>query len=274
MKIVLLPSIQHTGTVFLQMIVAHSGEKTLNVQLGVRRPPVVSSVKLAATDRGKDVVYVDTVEKLIDTVKNGQLFSPVRVWGPGKNVGVIRTHFGEPERSFLSHEQTEKFIRAFPSVTPVRDPLLSLITRRIRDPQGCGAVFNYLVNGFVFLAELWGRRPENYSLLPVDLYEKKAPSDRFDKLVEIFRSLGLYQLDINEYLKNWSLKWGVVNTVHEDAEVADKGRARTIKDYYYNGEVDKIIEEIPEGWLYLKSKEAQLRPFLEERGYTNLLWWS
>lgn len=191
-------------------------------------------------------------------------FSELRDLKFGDGYTLIQTHFGDGETwhpndasKFIPFYVLKELIDIYPSVIPVRDPLAALLTRQTR----CSDLqHSYIIEGFVALAEL----RENYNpfILPVDLIGKKSFEERLSVLREFLAAVGLPE---EPYIKFWAASWPKINSV--------RGLGVELYDNYRNGDVKKIIKVIPEEWAYLKGKESIIKPFLQELGYKNLLWW-
>jgi hypothetical protein len=46
------------------------------------------------------------------------------------------------------------------------------------------------------------------------------------------------------------------------------------KAAYAQGDLDGAVRDCYGEYLYLKSKESTIRPFMERLGYRNVIWWS
>lgn len=269
-KFTFLPSIEHTGSSFVQRLLCNSRGYYTMLQLGRRVNPSKFMVIYEKTGFSR----VNSCEELIDFVKKAK-FRPVMPARGLKPMILMIGHFGGRSKSFLLYSDVEKLVKTSLSIIPMRDPLLSLLTSHIK----CATEHHRaLIDGFVFLVELWQKCQENISFLPVDLYAEETSEDKYNKLKTIFNTLGLYHESndsyIREYIREVSFNWEVIHSVHTDDEVRDKFRASRIKGYYLSGDTKQIAKEIPVGYEYLMSKGLTLRPFLKELGYRNLLWWN
>lgn len=148
-------------------------------------------------------------------------------------------------------------IGRYPSFSATRDPLLSIITRQERVPD---LKHFYIIDGFLSLVKLI----EVHSLLlvPVDLYVRKTVSERLSLL---HRMLEVVDLPEEPYVESWAAIWPKYNF--------SPGDPSRLRQGYDSGDLNIIMEYIPEEYSYLKSKEAVLKPFLQKLGYENLLWW-
>jgi len=140
----------------------------------------------------------------------------------------------------------------FKIVTPVRDPLLSLISRYSRLPEQHNSNF---VDDFEFVIETLSSRA---FFLPVDL-----PTTFGQRLTQLKELLHFVGLPFHPYIEGIAQVWAPKNT---------KGTYE-LKTWYNERDLPKIMKVIPKEVKFLKSREAFLRPFLESLGYKNLIWW-
>ena len=236
MRVVFLPTIQHTGTWFLiELLRNHTGIDYF----------------IEAKDMFK--------EKLVYAQK-GML---------------MQCHFGEgaqrhpgdgKEGKFFENPQVEQLLIKLNAIIPLRDPLLSLITRHKRHPE---LQHFYIINGFAVLTEWYERYgKEKLFCVPVDLYSTKSIGERFHLLESLFTFTFLSSSNI-DYIRNvaWATRWPIFNSTGTEMPMDKLGQL------YRNGDVKKIASFFPEEYEYLKSKEGILKPFLQELGYQNLPWW-
>jgi hypothetical protein len=92
--------------------------------------------------------------------------------------------------------------------------------------------------------------------LPLDVLAKKSVEQR---LIALRAASGVE--DSNELHAEWAETWPVVGA-----------RENKFSSYYDEGNVDKLSKL--NGWDALVRSEAALRPWLEERGYKDLVWWT
>src|SRR3990167_8727647 len=135
-----------------------------------------------------------------------------------------------------------------PTIMPLRDPLLSLLTRHNRESW---------MYPHTDLLEEWVRLAQ--CKLPLRLFQM----DNFElsKFALALNSVGLETPD--EWLRNVD-PTTAVNTSGEYA----------LKDAYFDGNAKYIQSVVPEMWNRLCKSESVLRGFLEKNGYRDLLWWS
>ena len=246
MKAIFIPSIQHTGTWFLlHLLRNHSSNKS-----------------------GHMLNHEHLQRILIDKSYVNLVFS--------EDTTLIHFHFGEGEAHFpddrakhFPYELVEYMASIFPTVIPLRDPLLSLISRQARYPD---LDHSYLINGFVYLVQLSQKfRP---FILPIDVLAKHSDKQRYGELADLMKHLGL---DLEPYLALWSVSWSVFNPTSAIAESENNEEMKTalslMAGYYETGDVGKLYEIFPEEYDYLKSHEPLLKPFLKELGYRDLAWW-
>lgn len=174
---------------------------------------------------------------------------------------LIHTHLGGstqieyPERvnKFISRDDFIEFIQIPTTVVPVRDPLLSLITRHKRHPM---LDHRYIVDGFLTLAEV----EDLVTFLRVD-----CPRD--DRRSELGKVSALFEPGpdhVKHYLDREARQWVVRNSVG--------GGPLNIS--YQQGMFDEIMDEIREELTYLLEHRSTIVPFLQRRGYRELSWWN
>jgi hypothetical protein len=156
----------------------------------------------------------------------------------------------------------DMFVKTFPTVMPVRDPLRAIITRQIRHPD---KTHNYIVNGFIYMAQVWERMEEMGPVvfLPVDL---NITAPLYDKVTALSRILTMLDLPIEPYVEEYARKWEApaYNTTPDVA----------LKNWCKAGEKEKVKEALPTEWAYLQAHESKIRPFLEHLGYKELMWYT
>ena len=179
------------------------------------------------------------------------------------DIALIHSHFGGYEPAFLPTSFIAGLIEEFKTVIPIRDPLLALITKRARSHQDAGF---HIVSGFHLLAVA----EFDSFYFPLDLYLHKSVQERESKISQLFAYIGIPIED--EILSHWK-ELPVIGSTDNAANQEKAAMIQKMKEYYYDGNLEKIIEQIPGEYRYLKSIEHQVRPFLEKLGYTGLLWW-
>jgi len=172
---------------------------------------------------------------------------------PGLN--LIHAHFNENLLDLI-----EAYASHWPTIISLRDPLLSILTGYSRSPEGD---YTYLVDHFVHLVEIVDLGATDYTpiYLPLDLMEYLPVEERVQQFVEILTPLGY--LD-QKHCTTWAEKWAYAGSRGE----------YSLKASYLLRRVDQIKPFIPNEWAALVKAKPILRPFLEARGYKNLLWWN
>ena len=142
----------------------------------------------------------------------------------------------------------------WPTVVPLRDPLLSLITRQLRHPE---RDHGYIIDAF---CELW-KLAGNVHWLPIDVGER--PLDRKDRLVEITaKILGGWTRETEDFLTQWiAPAYNVTPPEHP------------LKLAYRTGDFGEIHAAFPEEFDLLLERRGEIRELLEPIGY-QLPWWN
>ncbi len=268
MKIVFLPTIQHTGTRFLHFTIAYAVKPHYcKLQLGFDNPNMINPYCYALDNFEGEAkrTRIGSFEKLIVCIKQ-RLAIAEKSSRKTPFVGEVITHFGSGVGSFIPFEIQERMMDIFPTAITVRDPLAALITREGRTSAD---EHKYIVNGFAELAA----SQKDFFCLPVDLYGEKAIVERLRILRELLEYLGV-PAD-KSYIMQAATDWTNYGATQKDLSLSIRIRkyADQLKKAYRYGEVEKIIEAMPRTYEYLKSKELIIRPFLEKLGYRDLLWW-
>ena len=147
-----------------------------------------------------------------------------------------------------------------PTVVPLRDPLVSLINWGERGPRLGRPLSEHVrawvtfVDGLISVSKVLAP-----AYIPVDIL-----NDFDSRLVALTKALDVAGIPDASHAAEWAKVWPKVNSA-SDFE---------LKSRYYQGDAGFIKAAIPDGWKSLRDAEATLRPFLEERGYKNLMWWN
>lgn len=172
---------------------------------------------------------------------------------------VLQVHLGTPvgegtpreSEKFADEEALAIFAEAERAVVPLRDPLLSVLTRQNRHPW---LDHRYIVSGFRALA----RAPEETIFLPVDT----RPEERRRTLARVLARLGWPEAP--EYVEGVARDWSKENT----------SGPSTLKKAYAEGRLDAIRSALPEEFDYLLDSRDEIVPFLRTQGYEDLPWWN
>jgi len=225
-KIIFLPTVQHSGTWFLiNFLTAH---------------PDVSKFVEAKN------IYGGT-----DGIEPGQ-------------VNLLHTHVTTYDypvykvRNYFQNYIAEAMIEKYPTVTPLRDPLLSIITRHSRHPD---KDHRYIIAAYTWLLQ----QPKVFCL-PVDTV---GDSDTPHRQLLLKVALKVCGLDpYVDYVKQYAETWPVSNTAK------DMPFNLPLKEMYKAKDLDGIEKLLPREIATLREEEKNLRPLLEKWGYCDLLWWS
>ncbi len=146
-------------------------------------------------------------------------------------------------------------IKTYKTIIPVRDPLMSLITRHNRHPE---LNHEYIVMGFTYIAGL-----ENVSFFPVDIKynQENEDTDRFNLLNALLAYLGL---PTENYVKKYAEDWEPVNTTED---------YNYLKDSYKDKNWYAIMKKIPLEFKALSNSKPIIKPFLDKLGYGELAWY-
>ncbi len=136
-------------------------------------------------------------------------------------------------------------------VMPMRDPMLSILTRHGRHPL---LAHTYIVEAFTRVAE----HNEGVTFLPIDC----VPDMREGLLYAALRAARLPK-DI-PYVEQWAREWTPYNVSTDTAE----------KQWYRDGEWGMLRAVLTEEIDELLDSRDVLIPFLQELGYKELSWWT
>ena len=155
-------------------------------------------------------------------------------------------------------KEMQRLSKYYKCVTPLRDPLLTLISARTRNPEG--DITAVLRSWIFFMKEVIPFTP---FLLPLDVL--KTPEDREQALIGLVEHFELQWVD------NWGDK--VDEMVEKWPETNSLG-AYPLKLAYYNKDLAFIKKSLKKEFESLQAIEPLLRPLLEDHGYKDLLWYS
>jgi len=254
MKVIFTPTIQHTGTWFLNDILFRHSQ--------VKRIVELANFFLKPRDLRP---YPERMEGSSEPYHDGV------------NIFTGHFHFFEGHRDLCSgdfrpsdDEETnwqqgeyylgkyhrsviEFFAATFPTVVPVRDPMVAILSAHAK--KGFKYQNEHIVREFKYIA-----RMKNTFFLPIDLEQS-----RHDKTIKLQRLLTHCGLDPEPYIGRVADKWRPVNSKSADSKFR--------KRYQDEGMTRQMKESVPGVWSLLEA-EPVIRPFLESLGYESLPWWS
>lgn len=143
-----------------------------------------------------------------------------------------------------------------PTVIPIRDPLSSLISYQnraeIHGKIGTDGFLpmEHVLDRWVMMAKVFDVLKRNVHFICWDLINGDP-----DELCQIALALGITE---GQYL---------------GATLNNSMGDYPLKKAYQDGDRETLSQQIV-GFGRLLDREAQLRPFLEELGYSDLMWWS
>jgi hypothetical protein len=159
-------------------------------------------------------------------------------------------------------EVIEQLGRYYTLIMPMRDPLLTLISTRNRNP----------------IAEFLREMEESKSKDAEEFHLSLGASNQIDAWLIWAKCLHklnpLYiPLDIEEKNKNVIYKSINFSNIETHSSI-DPKRAGLLKRSYYEKNITVLENYLGGGFKLLAKLESILRPPLEEIGYKDLLWWS
>jgi len=187
------------------------------------------------------------------------------------DIAVLQIHFAEGAAATPLMENI--FGISDHIVTPIRNPLRSLLTAYIKEgvriaithPNNTSCVRYdsiHIIRGYFQLIE--SIKKHNIFIFPVDLYVGKSKLERYFLLRDLF---DFVQLPYNHYMKNLANTWRKSNTFAD--------REKSIGLLFDTKNVEGIKQIIPKGYdLLIQSKDI-LKPFFESQGYSkeDLWYW-
>lgn len=152
-------------------------------------------------------------------------------------------------------------------VVPIRDVLLSVLSRKRRFPEVSA---NHIIDAYVLVAQKFKEYDPFY--FPVDLYTD--PKDREGLLTALEEALGVKLSDINSLdKKRFAGIWPPENESRDFCLEKFGDPRMEFKQAYELKELAYLQHVISEEWAYLSKKQNILQPFFEGLGYRNLLWY-
>lgn len=210
-------------------------------------------------ENGQTLALCDTIEEIIEAVH--------REHAESFNI-VLFSHFGQPQGGFIRTPDIIRLLGEFPACSSTRDPMLSMISKYVRDPVGNAT---YIVNGYGTLQTL--HRHYGLYCLPVDIGLDASTGKRREMAASLAAHLQLEfpSRKVSELARNWP----IVGSIWNSSNPKERERAAPrihMKELYEQRKLDSLIPLMPEYDL-LKSREPVLRPFLYGLGYRDLIWW-
>ncbi len=168
-----------------------------------------------------------------------------------KKQPLIHAHFSREPIGLIKRAAQDKDTKV---IIPLRDPLLSLVTWRHRNPNAIEPT-PFIVKGWADLLSIDEQIKPLY--VPVDI--TKMRDARRQLLMTICMKAGVKpQLPM---IEDWALRWPAP-TGQGDYQ---------LKCWYKEGNVQKLNEALGQDFKDLK-KIRGLKRFLNKRGYRNLIW--
>ena len=143
---IFLPTVRHSGTWFIQRLFQAGGYQVVNLDASLFRRENIPP-------NGKAILHTH-----IDV--NLPVIEALHAKIPKEAYAIAMQYY-----EHLNAPIIEAFAKALPTLIPMRDPLLSVITRHARHPEQ--APHTYLVDS-------WRRIPPGAFFIPVDLGPKPA----------------------------------------------------------------------------------------------------
>ena len=168
---------------------------------------------------------------------------------------------------------------ACPTVIPLRDPLLCIISAANRRSRNKG---KYDIS---FLVDVWAQMVRDMTLhneishpyyWPVDLLTVSAQTYRIESMKKMFKHLGFTWVPDTEteHKMGWFCRdWPLTRPTLSSKQI-EKGFEYRKKISYADGDITYLERMLPKEMGKLRSHEPLLRPFLENIGYKDLLWWT
>jgi len=241
-RFVFLPTITHTGTFFVAAFL-------------LKHPDIKGYFQVNTL-----AAILDEDEKVVHHVlgatplKGGEPFITERfVYG---RVNIIQDHIWCFPNYYMATLMT-----VLPTIIPLRDPLLTILSanerikdREIRDKRDLVKAWKALVS---IINSISGTT--KLAFFPID----QAADKRSGILRETLEYLQLPSL--LPYVSDWAKEW---------PKCYNTGGQYEGKIAYETGDIAWIKSSLGHYWEALQEAESHLRPFLEQHGYKNLLWWT
>jgi len=226
--VIFLPTVRHSGTWFIQRLFQQGGFKVVNLDHALFGAEHIPS-------DGKAILHTH-----IDV--NLPVIKALHAKHPKHNHALAITFYEQFNENLI-----DTFAHTFPTLIPMRDPLLSVITRHARHPEQ--APHTYLVDS-------WRDIPiaADPYFIPVDLGPKP------EKLWGALEHCGVKPWPgMNEYAKAWKPKNMVPGAPGARAAYARRDAAF-------------FEEHFPAEWAALRAADG-VKELFQQQGYEDLLWW-
>jgi len=261
LKVIYLPSVQHTGTNFLSALVTNlCGGRCSLYQSELHGNTHYIKVSAGYTKAGRGVRY--KVSSPADVIK-----IVMGIQAKRGGVGLLRNHVsGAP---FPSDEYSLRLASVFPTCSPLREPLQACVSARVRNPDV--TEFSASVNGFHLLALMRQWDSAQTFFLPVDLLASRGPGHRRDWVVALAKFL-----DIR--LSDWTVMdkiieaWNPIGTWKRYKNLNDPSYAQSLESAYRSGNTSYLMQEMPGAFKGLSGVDQVVKPFLESFGYKKFMW--
>lgn len=265
-------SVPHTGSHFVLGIIKHL----------LKRENMF--IHLGRENDGFHVIYRDEEAKKtrwITPVKFEEVLKEIQIATMNTTIDShVLAHIGQPSSTSLLDSQAKELLNVIPCISSIRDPLLSIVSRHIRSP-GLDSVYDFIINGNLFLAELYSN--SNIFMLPVDL--ERTVEERLlilDDIIDYLEKTSSWKMHeevdlilLRQFVSEWGKQgeWEKEKVNNVNITWGDYGDR--IKKYYEDGDVGQLlkIENIKQEYDRLQENKDILKPFYEALGYADLLWW-
>lgn len=253
MQVIFTPTIQHTGTWFLNDILFRHSQVKRIVELAnffLKTPNLNPYPERMEGHSEFDTSGVNVVTSHFHLFEGYQDLcnqdSPpcddeISNWPQGDY------YLGKYHRSVIKF-----FAATFPTVVPVRDPMVAILSAHAK--KGYAYHNEHIVREYKYIAEM-----KDTFFLPIDIKQS-----RHSKAIKLQRLLIHCGLNPEPYISDVAHEWQPINS--------QSARSR-LRLAYKNEGMTRQIKDVPGVWSLLDA-EPVLRPFLESLGYELLPWWS
>jgi hypothetical protein len=269
-RFVFMPTMMHTGTwTLLDVLLQHPQIKGFLLHpLGPEsaRPSPYSLLELVQEGR-EHVHWVPGGSEPTEVIGYGKIaerYSP-------DSWNILMTHIGRPDEA----NAVLLYALGHPTVSTIRDPLLSAISHRIRAKQYVDKWANYVLDPKTEKPLYYGQ-----DLQGADPPLSPTAADR----IRIWRQALILDRVAKPFWVTIDLAWDhnvlwthlglpdhaitvPINNSRSDAYPA-------FRRLYDRRDAAALKAELEPEWDLLVQQESELRPWLERLGYRDLLWWS